>query len=234
MTTGSWPTKRVAVLIDAENVGPKDAVQAMKLVVPHGHATVRRAYRPWTDAARATWMPTLDSHGIVPVHVEPGPNQVDMALAIDAMDLIHGGRIEGLCIVSSDGDFTPLAQRAREHGLHVIAIGMKPATRLASVCDHVVTLAKSSQAESKPATKPRPPDEGQFAQAVREGIRAAKQDDGGWCLVAHVGQGIRKDLKSGAFVKQIEACGVFEVRRRKFNGSGSDVPCVREAPAGEG
>jgi len=33
--------------------------------------------------------------------------RVDIALVIDAMDLLHSGRLDGFCLVSSDSDFTP-------------------------------------------------------------------------------------------------------------------------------
>ncbi len=40
-------------------------------------------------------------------------NASDIALVIDAMDLLHSGRFDGFCLVSSDSDFTRLASRLR-------------------------------------------------------------------------------------------------------------------------
>lgn len=39
------------------------------------------------------------------------------------MDLLHSGRFEGFCLVSSDSDFTRLAARIREQGVDVFGFG---------------------------------------------------------------------------------------------------------------
>ena len=46
-----------------------------------------------------------------------------IALVIDAMDLLHSGRFDGFCLVSSDSDFTRLAARIREQGVDVYGFG---------------------------------------------------------------------------------------------------------------
>ena len=53
----------------------------------------------------------------------PSKNATDIALVVDAMDLMHGGAINGFCIASSDSDYTRLAMRIREQGLFVMGIG---------------------------------------------------------------------------------------------------------------
>ena len=52
-----------------------------------------------------------------------GKNASDIALVIDAMDLLHSGRFDGFCLVSSDSDFTRLASRLREEGTDVYGFG---------------------------------------------------------------------------------------------------------------
>jgi len=52
-----------------------------------------------------------------------GKNASDIALVIDAMDLLHSGRFNGFCLVSSDSDFTRLAARIREQGTDVYGFG---------------------------------------------------------------------------------------------------------------
>ena len=39
------------------------------------------------------------------------------------MDLLHSGRFDGFCLVSSDSDFTRLAARIREQGVDVFGFG---------------------------------------------------------------------------------------------------------------
>ena len=41
------------------------------------------------------------------------------------MDLLHSGRINSFCLVSSDGDFTRLAARIWEQGIDVFGFGEK-------------------------------------------------------------------------------------------------------------
>jgi uncharacterized LabA/DUF88 family protein len=43
-----------------------------------------------------------------------GKNATDSSLIIDAMDLLYTRRFDGFCLVTSDSDFTRLAQRLRE------------------------------------------------------------------------------------------------------------------------
>lgn len=44
-------------------------------------------------------------------------------MIIDAMDILYSGNVEGFCLVSSDSDFTKLAQRLRESGMFVLGMG---------------------------------------------------------------------------------------------------------------
>lgn len=41
----------------------------------------------------------------------------------DAMDILRDGRVDCFCLVASDGDYNPLAQRIREAGLKVLGYG---------------------------------------------------------------------------------------------------------------
>jgi uncharacterized LabA/DUF88 family protein len=65
------------------------------------------------------WRDQLLTQSIQPIQqfaYISGKNATDAAMVIDAMDLLHSGRFDGFCIVSSDSDFTRLAARIRESG----------------------------------------------------------------------------------------------------------------------
>jgi len=69
---------------------------------------------------------TLSKHAIIPQQqfaYTTGKNASDITLVIDAMDLLHSGRFDGFCLVSSDSDFTRLAARIREQGVDVFGFG---------------------------------------------------------------------------------------------------------------
>ena len=65
-----------------------------------------------------------------------GKNATDSAMIIDAMDILYSGNVDGFCLVSSDSDFTKLAQRLREAGMFVMGIGeQKTPKPFRAACD---------------------------------------------------------------------------------------------------
>jgi uncharacterized LabA/DUF88 family protein len=52
-----------------------------------------------------------------------GMNSIDIAIIIDAMNLLYSGTFDGFCLVSSDSDFTRLNIRIRKSGLSVYGFG---------------------------------------------------------------------------------------------------------------
>ncbi|MBZ9676907.1 NYN domain-containing protein [Mesorhizobium sp. ES1-1] len=126
------PTKsglpRLAVLIDADNASAKIADGLFQEIAKIGEASVRRIYGDFSSAHSKGWAELLARHAIIP-HQQfaytSGKNATDIALVIDAMDLLHSGRFDGFCLVSSDCDFTRLASRIREQGVAVFGFGEK-------------------------------------------------------------------------------------------------------------
>lgn len=124
------PSRRLAVLIDAENISPKTADRVFRKVATMGDAIVRRIYGNCASTHNGSWSEAVGRHGIVPqlqFANTPGKNAADITLVIDAMDLLHGGLVDGFCLVSSDSDFTRLATRIREQGLDVFGFGEQKA-----------------------------------------------------------------------------------------------------------
>ena len=117
---------RLAVLIDAENASPRDAGEVFGAAEKLGEATVRRIYGDFSNGRLASWNAAIRRHSIVtchqPAHAR-GKNAADIALVIDAMDAMYRERLDGWCLVTSDSDFTRLAQRLREGGLAVYGFG---------------------------------------------------------------------------------------------------------------
>ncbi|TMV59140.1 NYN domain-containing protein, partial [Thioclava sp. BHET1] len=116
----------LAVLIDADNSSPQWATAVFEEIASLGEASVRRIYGDFSRSALKGWSDRLATLGLVPQHSPMntvGKNASDIALVIDAMDLLHSGRFDGFVLVSSDSDFTRLASRIREQGLDVYGIG---------------------------------------------------------------------------------------------------------------
>jgi hypothetical protein len=117
---------RLGVLIDAENTSDKIAAGLFEEIARIGDASVRRIYGDFSGTRLRGWVDTLHHYGLVPQQQfaqATGKNAADIALVIDAMDLLHGGRLDGFCLVSSDSDFTRLAVRIREQGVAVFGFG---------------------------------------------------------------------------------------------------------------
>src|SRR5262245_6492575 len=117
---------RFAVLIDADNTSPRIAEGLIEEVVKFGEASVRRIYGDFSGQRLKSWADVLQKYAIDPYQqfsYTTGKNASDIALVIDAMDLLHSGRFNGFCLVSSDSDFTRLASRIREQGIDVYGFG---------------------------------------------------------------------------------------------------------------
>jgi hypothetical protein len=119
---------RYAVLIDADNVAAKYTKYILDEVSNYGVVTYKRVYGDWTRSNLAGWKSMALDNAITPVQqysYTTGKNATDSAMIIDAMDVLYSHNVDGFCIVSSDSDFTRLAIRLRESGMHVIGMGEK-------------------------------------------------------------------------------------------------------------
>ena len=116
----------LAVLIDADSTSARYAQAIFEEIVKLGEANVRRIYGDFSGSQLAAWDAAIQSLAILQHQQHSntrGKNAADIALVIDAMDLMHKGRLDGVCLVSSDSDFTRLAQRLREDELTVYGFG---------------------------------------------------------------------------------------------------------------
>ncbi len=133
---------RLAVLIDADNAQASVIEGLLAEVAKYGLASVKRIYGDFTSQNSNSWKKVLLKHSINPVQqfaYTTGKNATDSSLIIDAMDLMHTGRFDGMCLVSSDSDFTRLAQRMREEGLTVYGFGeRKTPDAFVQACDKFI------------------------------------------------------------------------------------------------
>ena len=119
---------RYAVLIDADNVASKYTKYILDEVSNYGIVTYKRVYGDWTRPNLQSWKSMALDNAVTPVQqysYTTGKNATDSAMIIDAMDILYSHIVYCFCIVSSDSDFTRLAIRLRESGMHVIGMGEK-------------------------------------------------------------------------------------------------------------
>lgn len=177
-------TKRLAVLIDADNVSPATAADLFAEIVKYGTPTIRRAYGDWTTQNLAGWKQTLPRHAIQPIQqfaIRSGKNATDSSLIIDAMDVLYAGNVDGFVIVASDSDYTRLATRLREAGRTVYGIGRRDArTEYVNAFDRFIYLDLLG---AEPSELTQPPELEPLLRAAVGGT--AKVD--GWAILSAVG-----------------------------------------------
>lgn len=150
--------RRFAVLIDADNVSPKYIKYILDEVSDIGIATYKRIYGDWTDNEKKSWKNVLLDWSVNPIQqysYTTGKNATDSAMIIDAMDILYSGNVDGFCLVSSDSDFTKLAQRLREAGMFVMGIGeQKTPKPFRAACDtfKLLEIISSEDAAEPPAS----------------------------------------------------------------------------------
>lgn len=132
-----------AVLIDAENVSAKYASIIFDELEKYGFASCRRIYGNWSKGMG--WKEELLlEYSIIPIQqfsYTSGKNSTDMAMVIDAMDLLYQNKVDGFCLVTSDSDFTRLAVRLREENKYVIGMGeSKTPPALTRACNRFIHL----------------------------------------------------------------------------------------------
>ena len=164
------PTPRVMLLIDADNVSADVIEQAVQRTMDdYGAIHVRRAYCNAEMAVnRQAMFKRLQVRPMV--NLSTGKNSTDIALAVDAIDLVIDERPDVVVLVSSDSDFAPLVIRLREKGCRVCGIGQQGKTgeETIGIYDAFIDLehhgvkpaartaaAKKAAAKSAPAKKTR-------------------------------------------------------------------------------
>ncbi len=167
MAHSDEPTRRLALLIDADNAQPSVIEALLAEVARFGEATVRRIYGDFTAPTSAGWKKTLNKHSIKPVQqfaYTTGKNATDSTMIIDAMDLLYTRRFDGFCLVTSDSDFTGLAVRLREEGLQVFGFGeQKTPEPFRNACHRFVftEILRPSTPEGKEQIQPAVPANGE-------------------------------------------------------------------------
>lgn len=143
--------KKLAVLIDSDNVSAKYAHFVMNEVQKYGVPTYKRVYGDWEKGGNGWHAPAVN-YSIMPVQQTSyvaGKNATDFSMIIDAMDILYTGNVDGFVLVTSDSDFTRLAIRLREAGKLVVGIGELKTPRPFTIsCHHFCYLNQIGEMEA--------------------------------------------------------------------------------------
>ncbi|HOJ44875.1 MAG TPA: NYN domain-containing protein [Bacilli bacterium] len=122
---------KIALLIDAENVPVNRMSAVIKEMAKYGRAITSRFYAD-IKAVGEDWRRISSEYAIRPVHqynVAVKKNAADMAMSLDALEIMNEGLVNMFILVTSDSDFTPLVIKLREKGAFVIGIGDQKASK---------------------------------------------------------------------------------------------------------
>lgn len=187
--------RNIALLIDADNASYHGIDPVLTVLAELGQVNIRRAYGNWAKPALGNWNKITHRYGLQPVQqfdLTKGKNATDMAMTIDAIDLLYGGKVDGFGIMSSDSDFTPLVTRLRQDGLIVYGFGSAKApeafktacTRYIDVDQLIHTTAK----EGDEPTAASPAIDEELVKLLGAAWKAASRDEEGYARLQEVGQ----------------------------------------------
>ena len=186
--------KRLAVLIDADNVPRGTLAGIMQEVAIYGTPTIKRIYGDWTGPHIAGWKNSLLENAVTPIQqysYTTGKNSTDSAMIIDAMDILYTEKVDGFVLVSSDSDFTRLAIRLREAGMTVFGIGeRKTPEPFIAACDKFIYIENIKQPVEPSAPEEAHPPKDRRAKPAQNENRIPKS------LVRLIAQSVA-DLSDG-------------------------------------
>lgn len=199
---------RVALLIDADNSPASKIDLILNELSTFGETNIRRAYGNWKKHELKSWEEALHEHAIRPMQqfdYSKGKNASDMAMVIDALELLYTDRPDAFGIVSSDADFTPLVMHLRAKGAAVYGFGaQKTPEPFVNACSRFLYLDKLrpiASADTPPgsreeaeavaaaplrATPAQLKQDAKLVMLLRNAVQAAA-DDEGWARVGAVG-----------------------------------------------
>lgn len=201
----------IALLIDADNSPAAKIGAILTELSTFGVTNVRRAYGNWKKAELKGWEEKLHEHAIRPMQqfdYSKGKNASDMAMVIDALELLYTDRPDAFGIVSSDADFTPLVMHLKSKGAVVFGFGQKkapePFQRACSkflfvenlggeatpLIDGDLSPAGIADADAlQPWTTAKLKMDTRLVILLRGAVQAAAEEDG-WAILGSVGKHI--------------------------------------------
>ncbi|MBF4696058.1 NYN domain-containing protein [Fusibacter ferrireducens] len=208
--------KKITVLIDADNAQKQKIRFILQEISAHGHIITKRAYGDWSNENLKYWKSELNELAIQPVQqfaYTSGKNSTDSAMIIDAMDLLYTQKYDAFAIVSSDSDFTRLANRLRESEIFVFGVGeTKTPVSFRNACDDFILTenlgneSKTDQEISTPISSIEKIEDDDVGVEVNNALKIEDvldllkkacelyQDDDGWCNIS----------SSGTYIKRIK------------------------------
>ena len=258
VTTARPDGYKIALLIDADNAPAAKIEGILSELSTIGTTHIRRAYGNWKKDGLKGWESKLHEHAIRPIQqfdLIRGKNATDIAMTVDALELLYIDRPDAFALVSSDCDFTPLVMHLRSKGAEVFGFGNastpKPFSNACSLFLYVEKLGDESDSDfdsgagheadlNSKQTGHLRASAAELKQntglilLLRNAIKAAAEDDG-WARVSEVGHQVRNQSSDhfrnygySSWTKLFKVIDLFELQ-----GEGSNNVAVRDKLSGK-
>jgi uncharacterized protein (TIGR00288 family) len=220
--------QKIALFIDADNAPASKFEEVLSEVAKYGVVTIRKAYGNWKNPTIKPWEDLLHEYAIQPIQqydLTKGKNASDIALVIDAMDVMYTKDIDVMCFVSSDCDFTPMVTRALAEGKVVLGFGERKApSPFVNACSKFLFLDQEPEENGSVQTKSKNiKSDTKLINLLRQAIEATEEDNG-WAGLGPVGSHISNktsfDTRNYGFKNLsslIKAIDLFELKRGPGN-----------------
>lgn len=192
---------KIALIIDCDNAKADAIYGIMEELSKYGETSIRRAYGNWKGSN--PWEEVLHPFAIQPVQQFPytrGKNATDLAMTIDAMEILFTENVDLFAIVSSDSDFTPLAMKLRAKSKQVIGFGEEktpqPFIDSCNTFTYIDKFKKPTENDDSTSSiekidKNKLRGNSKIMKAIREAINE-KSDDDGWAEASAISQQINQ------------------------------------------
>lgn len=183
--------RKVAVFIDAENMSVVSAARILYEAARYGVVRERRLYGDFIRRSHlSSWLEVAPRHALTPRQTAGsavGKNGADIALVIDAVEMLCLSDVDVFCLATSDGDFTQLAIRIRQDGKTAVGLGQATASlHFKEACDMFIEVVEVAKPAGAVSQSPPPPDVASAQRKLdanllqRAFIAAPRLDGGDW------------------------------------------------------
>lgn len=224
----------IAVLIDGDNASSKNIGAILNKISEFGTITLKKIYGDWSQTNLSGWQEAILQYAIDPMQqfaYVKGKNATDIALVIEAMDLLHSNKYDAFCLVSSDSDFTSLALRIRKNDIKVFGFGKQTTVKsLQTACDEFFLVEslintqqpiKENSKTAEPWSSEKLKNDIKLINALKDIITNTPKQKGNWLNYGTFGQEWKKKYAHispkqygySKFINIIEKLDVFDILR---------------------
>lgn len=230
--------KNIAILTDADNASHRSFAEIYSKIEQLGNISCRKIYGDWGQSNLNNWQPIILRYALEPMQqfaYVKGKNATDIALVIEAMDLLYSEKYDCFCLVSSDSDFASLAVRVRNSNVKVFGFGeQKTVQSFRDACDEFFEVEKlindsQNNGANKQYTTSELRKDKKFRQAIDEVVLKDSEE---WIKIGDVARHINNNHKDidinkygyKNFTKLILAFRIYQFKKDK------EVMLIRHKP----